>query len=458
VVVSPSQNLAAVVGNASQSTTFCLDPGTFRVTTAISVKSGDVIIGSGIGVTVVRGDRAIPASHWSQGSGLWVDRAKDALARPPLDTAHCANGGNLCDYEDDLSRADTGAPLKRVLSPCSTTNVVSGTYCVDYANQTIFMANDPAGYGGVTYAVAPVGFTGASTSAISDLSILHFEGTGLGIGTGSTATRLEVGFVHTVGVNLSSNTATQPATITLSHIHDNGLKGGGGPTHSGVFSNNEVDHNGWAGYDGPEGVSGAKFSGAGHLTVSGNDFHDNTGNGLSIDVQSFDVTVTANTMDRNHVTLNRRAANRGGYGIQIEHSCHITIQNNTISNNDRSGVNSTNPFDVLVSGNTVSDNGRGIYFVDNTGKQARGACIPNGGDIVMKDVIVSNNDISAAAGFSGFNAEGVRLDPSNSFTGNTYHVPGCSGLWWTLGSSPKALLGWSAWEAAGEDTPGTCGP
>jgi copper-binding protein NosD len=458
VTVKPTQDLAAVVNASSQGTTFCLDPGTFRVQKSIGVKSGDVFIGSGIGKTVVRGDLAIPANHWSKTSGLWKDSANDALAQPLLDTKRCAVGGKVCDYQDDLNRTNTGVALKRVLSPCSSTKIVAGTYCIDYGKRTIYMRDDPSTFGGVTYTRAPAGFMQASKSSFSDMSILHVASTGLTIGTDSTATRVEVAFAHNAGVILSSNTATQPATVTRSRLHHNGLKGGGGTTASGVFTNNEVDHNGWAGYDGPEGVSGAKFSAADHLTVTDNDFHDNTGNGLWMDVQTENVTVTGNVMARNHITLNKEDALRGGHGIQIEHSCHIVLQNNTISNNDRSGINSTNPWDVAISGNTISGNGRGIYFVDNDGSQRSGACIPGGGDIVMRNVVISNNDITMAVGSSGFNAQGVPLNKTNSFKSNTYHVSRCSDPWWTLGATPKTLLSWSNWKAAGQDTSGDCGP
>lgn len=455
VRVRPSQDLAAVVDAFPQGTTFCLDPGTFEVTTSIGVKSGDVFIGSGMGETVIRGDLAIPADHWSKSSGLWTDSEKDALPKPLLDSRPCADGGRVCDYQDDLNRADTGVPLVRVLSPCSTRNVVAGKYCIDYSKRKIFMADNPSSFGGVTYTRAPAGFTQASNSSIADLSILHIAGTAMAIGTNSTATRVEVAFAHNTGVMLGSNTPTQPATLTRSHIHDNGLKGGGGTTASGVFANNEVDHNGWAGFDGPQGVSGAKFSAADHLTIQDNNFHDNIGNGLWMDVQTQNVTVTGNVMARNHVTLNKEEAQRGGFGIQIEHSCHIVLQDNTISDNDRSAINSTNPWDVSISGNTISGNGRGIHFVDNDGVHPPGACIGRDGGIVMRDVVISKNDITMAVGFSGFVTEGVPLNPSNSFSNNTYHVPSCRERWWVLGDD-EVLLTWFEWQAAHQDASGTC--
>jgi parallel beta-helix repeat protein len=221
-----------------------------------------------------------------------------------------------------------------------------------------------------------------------------------------------------------------------------------------VFTDNEVDHNGWAGYDGPEGVSGAKFSAADHLTINYNTFHDNTGNGLWMDVQTENVSVTGNVMARNH-TLNNEGGLAGGYGIQIEHSCHIALQDNTISGNDRSAINSTNPWDLSISGNTISGNGRGIHLVDDDRPQPAGACNPRGGEIRMRDVVVSENDITMAVGYSGFVTEVVLLDPSNRFTNNTYNVPSCREPWWVLGDD-EVLLTWFEWQAALQDVSGTC--
>ena len=454
--VKPSQDLANVVSGSPLGTTFCLEPGTYRVATPIGTKSGDTFIGSGMGVTFVRGDITIPGSRWSQSGGLWTDSSKDALPSPLLDTTPCADGTKVCDYEDDLNRGDSGVPLKRVLVPCSTKNVVAGTYCIDYSKRTIYMADNPSTLGGVTYTVDPSGFGSASNSLISDITIAHVASTGVSIGTGSTGTRLEVEFVHEAGTILSSNSTKQPATLTDSHLHDNGLKGGGGPTSSGVFSYNEVDHNGWAGFDGSQGVSGAKFSTANNLTVRGNGFHDNIGSGLWMDVQTENFTVTDNVMANNHISIRLPYAIRGGYGILIEHSCHLVFQNNTISGNDRSAINATNPTDVSISGNTISGNGRGIELGENGRAQPAGPCIRGGGVIAMKNIVVRNNDITMSAGYSGFILQGKPLDPTDSFNGNTYHVADCGGHWWVLGRV-RNLLTWSAWRAAGEDSGGTCG-
>src|SRR5205823_9779897 len=225
VTASQASTLPSLVKSSGKNAVFCLEPGTFWLTAAIKPLAGDQFIGSGEGVSIVRGDVLVASSHWSKSNGLWVDSSGDALKAPLLSTSSCLDGGTVCQYEDDLSSYSTGLPLKRVLAPCITSNVVAGTYCINYGitqKSTISMFDDPSTMGGVTYAKISPAFYGTTSELLKAMTIEHVAGSTVSIGAKGLGDSLEVAFAHMTKVSLGGTSVTAGATLQNSHLHDNG--------------------------------------------------------------------------------------------------------------------------------------------------------------------------------------------------------------------------------------------
>ncbi len=447
---------------------FCLEAGTFWMSAAIKPMSGDQFYGSGEGVTILRGDVLIASSHWSKTNGLWVDSSGDALKSPLMATTNsCLDGGTVCQYEDDLSSYSSGLPLKRVLSPCTTSNVVAGTYCINYGitqKSTIYMFDDPGGMGGVTYAKFSPIFSSGVSNILKSMTIEHVAGSAASIGAKSLGDTLEVAYAHLTGVSLGGTSQTAGATLQNSHLHDNGLKGAGGPTTGGLFANNEVDHNGTMGFDGNEERGGAKFSTTSYLTVSGNNVHDNTGNGIWFDVDSSHDTITGNTSVNNAALQELGGGMGGGNGVRVEKSCYMTISGNTLTNNVRAGIAVTNAHDVSVgavgggtTGNTVLDNAFAeVAVTGNSMPNTQVNCNPGGGPILLKNNVVQGNTMTMSVdAWTGWSLDsGMSLDPSNMFGANTYQLSSCLAGQWSTASG--ALVSFATWQANGQDMTGSC--
>jgi parallel beta-helix repeat protein len=182
------------------------------------------------------------------------------------------------------------------------------------------------------------------------------------------------------------------STIRFSRIHDN--QGAGiANTESGfLVEDSEVFRNGSAEMEGNN-ASGMKISDprglAGGGTVQRTYVHDNFGNGLWTDCGSRDVTFQDNTVVRNSrkgifveisagpinvlrnvVKENNRENQNNGGGIAVMSSMRVRIENNTLANNGRAGINIATdarasspesracrhgflPSDIVVSGNSV---------------------------------------------------------------------------------------------------------
>jgi len=66
------------------------------------------------------------------------------------------------------------------------------------------------------------------------------------------------------------------------------------PSSGVVVTGNEIDHNNTDGFDQTWEAGGAKWSKTTTITVSGNNVHDNAGDGLWFDTDNVSVTILGN--------------------------------------------------------------------------------------------------------------------------------------------------------------------
>ena len=187
-------------------------------------------------------------------------------------------------------------------------------------------------------------------------------------------------------------------------------------------------------------AGGTKFWDTEGLIVRNNHSQHNNGPGLWSDHDNNNTLYEGNLVEHNSTS-----------GIFHEISYSAVIRNNTIRGNGFShaawlwgaGIQIAASGDVEVYGNTVEGNFNGISLI----QQNRGS--GNRGPWVVKNVNVYNNTVSGGKSGAVQDMGDNSIFSTNSFRGNTYR--GNVGWAW----SNNNQLGWSGWQATGNDTNGT---
>lgn len=413
VVLNAGDSIQQAVDQNPAGTTFMLNPGIYRLQ-SVQPKDGDSFFGASWGV-ILSGAQVLDS--FGQENGLWVAYNQYQQGQP---NGYCDPQHPGCMYPEDLFY--DGNPLVHVTD---ISQVQPGTWYFDYANHKIYLADVPYGHL-VETSVARSAFYGpAANVTISGMCIekyavpAQFGAVGDQYpGPNWTISNTEERWNHGAGIFLGNGSQ---ALNNL--VHHNGQKGIGGNGQNILVQGNEISFNNWGGFDTTWEAGGAKFAQTNGLVVRGNSVHDNVGNGLWNDVDSY------STLYENNVVTN----NIGGAGIAYEISYFATIRNNVVKNNSWYGVpwmwgaqiliqNSNN---VSVYGNTVdvSDaygNGIGIIQQD----RGSGAYGPH---LSFNDFVYSNSiTYRGAQGASGeacdYNEPTLLATQNNWFDYNSYHV------------------------------------
>ncbi len=484
--------LQSLVDSCRAGTAFSLPAGRFHDFRTIHPRSGDSFVGQGPSATTLVGSKPIPASHFTQASGIWVDSADVrfdtraiAQADDPL-RKNCApafypqpapNAG-VCDYPDVLFM--DGQWLRRVLgqnpsSPCQL-SIGVGQYCVDYDTEQIFLGSDPTGH---TFSFTGVGdghgnllqnafqrtnAAGGTVTGVTvaNLSVTRYANTDHGggvirMGDGWTVTNVVSSYNHGCGLSVGGKDPTKPKLVKNTTLTANGKSGFCGVNAGTTFDHNTVTYNNQDLWNVPFGAGGGKFSGAGPITVSNSVFSYNRGNGLATDVGESNVTISGNTFTGN------TNFSGGGDGIHIEVSCFVTITGNTVSGNSDVGIAVTNSHDVNVggagAGNTVGPNGKAEIRIMASNRRGSNSC---GRKTDTRNDVVLGNSVT----LTGQSEVGI-VNRSNCreclqgtrFEGNSYSTGGsCEVTWWEWPSgSVQSRLGFGDWQTvAGQDPDGSC--
>ena len=226
----------------------------------------------------------------------------------------------------------------------------------------------------------------------------------------------------------------------LHHNHHLGIAVRG--TVGTVVEGNEIAYNNWLGeYDGLFEAGGTKFWATESLIVRNNYSHHNDGPGLWSDHDNNNVLYEGN-----------RVENNTGPGIFHEISYSAVIRNNTIRRNGFShspwlwggGIVIAASQDVAVYGNVLEGNANGISLIQQSrGSGSRGAWI-------VRNVQVTNNRITdGRSGAVQDIGDNSIFYANNDFSGNTYR----GNASWAWNNNNQ--MGWSSWQATGNDSNGS---
>jgi parallel beta-helix repeat protein len=427
----PGRDLQAAINAKSEGTTFCFKEGTYRLRTPLLPKSHDVFVGE-YGA-VLRGSKVI--RKWRKEGRFWV--ATGQTQENEVVPGVTCQAGIECNRPEGVFINDR--PLLQVTSLEA---VGRGSFFFDYANDKIYMANDPKRRK-VEVSVAAGAFRSTAHYAegvvIKNLVIEKFANpsrTGAiydSVSPGWVVANSEVALNHGVGIAHYNG-----ATIRKNDIHHNGQLGLSGYQSVGALvQGNEIAWNAIGGFAGWE-AGGAKYGVTVDLTVRNNYVHHNQHHGLWTNFDNVQTVYENNTV----------VANKGS-GIMHEEAFDCIIRGNYLARNGVHGIFISSSSDVDAYGNTLEANGfAGVQlFIDGA----------TGYDLANNHI--HDNLFKMREGtYNGLTTTRVS-DPvpyltskSNRFQSNSYLVPNVSGRYWTWGSSLKT---WSEWQAAGQDTTGS---
>ncbi len=353
VLVSPSDDLAALVESSEPGTAFLLTAGTHRAPTVVP-KDGMTF--AGMSGAVMSG--AVVLDGFTPDGNRW------SVEGVPLSTeawGECIPGYDSCGLPNDvyidgvmLWRSDT------------LEEVEPGSWWG--GDGRIVIADDPTSRL-IEVSIEPYAFIGsASGVTIRDLIVekyatpsqegaIQAEGPGNGEhGRDWTIEDVEVRLNHAVGIKTGERTV-----VSRVHSHHNGQLGIAVSGGSGVvITDSEFDHNNTRGYFWEWEGGGGKFTRTDGLVVQRTFSHDNLGPGLWTDIDAVDTTYEGNTVTDNL-----------GPGIFHEISGSAVIRGNEVTGNGfgksewawGGGILVAASFDVEVADNRVYDNADGIVGI-----------------------------------------------------------------------------------------------
>lgn len=449
VTFSPGDNLPATVSAKPSGTTFCFNPGTYRMTTYITPKDNDVFTGSP--GAILNGSALVTA--WTPSGAYWVASNQPQLIPQTTGIVCMVTTSAACQFSDALFMDNT--PLNRVMS---LSEVVPGTFYRDYASSQIYIGQNPTGHTlEVIVCRHPIleVQTGVNGVTIEGLTIEKFAGDVGGAVQGNSTWIIqnnEVLLNHGIGIDTNGS-------VLGNYVHNNGDSGiGGGYASTGmVVANNEIAFNNWAGF---QTAGGAWFSYTTNLVVNTNYSHDNNGPGFHADTDNLNAL-----FENNHTKNNKNS------GIDYEVSWNAIIRNNLIEEETAVTPNVTNPTsiwshngisvlnssNVQIYDNTISNSTNGIAGVlgPNRGNSTHG---PNTGQpYLLKNLDVHDNTLVQISNNAAGIVKADSFDNSvyeswdNHFTGDTYELSAPKGLNFTWKNS---LYNWSQWQSFGNDVSG----
>ena len=234
VDIHPGADIPSVVSASPSGTTFNIFAGTYRLDGPIEAKTGDVFTGQKVCAppqtacpVILSGSRVIGPLATFNGINYQVTGQAQQGATDGVIPKQCQPSWTACMYPEDLFFDEV--PLHR-LSAASLPTILKGQWWFDYANNTIYFHDNPAGHV-VETSVVPNAFAGDGNNVvIKELTIKEFASPGGSPGTigmpgnasltqgiNWTIKNCEILLNHGMGVRVALG-----MHITDNYIHNNG--------------------------------------------------------------------------------------------------------------------------------------------------------------------------------------------------------------------------------------------
>ena len=158
VAVSASEDLRAITANGPAGTTFCLAPGTYRISAPLTLKEGQDLFGTGGGVAIISGAKTVTAT---EEGAYWVITGQTSLGQSAFSGTpnQCrpiegVDPKGMCVYRDQVFLDDVSLWQVGSLGELS-----PNEFYWDYDANRIYLADDPGGRK-LEVSVTPDGISG----------------------------------------------------------------------------------------------------------------------------------------------------------------------------------------------------------------------------------------------------------------------------------------------------------
>jgi parallel beta-helix repeat protein len=309
IVLSPGQNLAAIVAHAPEGTRFLFEPGIYRQQ-MIRPKNRQEFIGQEGAIL----SGAMVLASWTDYSGLWKH---EGLPEPLDFRGECDDGRDLCGHREDLFV--DGRLYKRVEF---LEELGSGTWY--YEDRSAHLADDPSGKL-VELSVTPRAFGGdAEGVVIKDLIVEKYASNAqegaifADEARGWHLANVTSRWNHGAGLSFGPETLIEGGSY--SHNGQIGIAGSGGEDSR--IEGVEIAFNNYAGYEAGWEAGGTKFWDTRGLIVRNTCVHHNEGKGLWTDFDNIDTLYEGNIVFSN-----------ANDGIKHEISYGAIIRDNIVAAN-----------------------------------------------------------------------------------------------------------------------------
>jgi parallel beta-helix repeat protein len=421
LVVTPEDDLAALAASQPAGTTFVLTPGIHR-SESITPRDAQVFIGRPGAVL----SGAVVLTGFDRRDDLWLIAGQTVEGRVH---GQCSPSHPRCAHSEDLFVDD-----QMLTHVGSISQVGPGTWFFDYANDTIYLGEDPVGRV-IELSVLPYAFRGdADGVAIRDLVVEKYAAPAQ---EGAIDSRRDTGdrvggrdwvisgnvvrWNHGVGIACSTG-----ALVEQNLVYENGQLGLAAKGNGVTITGNEVYGNNTAGFSAGWEAGGSKFAYTSGLVVEDNFVHDNAGPGLWTDIDNIDTLYQGNVVVDN-----------AGIGIFHEISYDAIIANNEVRGNGfafdswlwGAGIAVSTSVNVEVYGNTVEGNADGIVGV----QQDRSDSPASYGPLSLENLTVHDNLVTGNGGWTGIGQDvgdnSVFTSRNNRYYDNVYEQDGEHFFW-----------------------------
>jgi len=486
VTISPGTAIQSVVDANPSGTTFVLQPGTYRLQSAIIPQNGDTFIGQTVCAPPTTSCLAIISGSTEIGSLATFDgtnyKVTGQTQQGAVGTQGCETDYPGCIYPEALFF--DGVPYQHLYSSALPT-IGSGQWWFDYTNHIIYFHDSPSGHV-VETSVTPEAFTGIANNVTIGpyLEIEQFASTqqmGAVGNSPSPASTTQGNNWVVQGNDIRLNSYYGVAVsfgwqVLNNYIYKNGTEGisGGTPLGSGVaipnsgvlIQGNSITYNNFAGVSPGYGAGGIKLGRIRAPIVRGNTIQFNNGEGIHFDDWSeFPLA------DGNLITDNTDA---DGLFMEISGTggnAGATFRNNTMLRNGTDVNTTSSDAEIVVSASSnvqaycnviAPKTGYNVFAMDMSSAARGDNPNPPGGYAVTTGNYFHHNTVIWLADNSGSWVGGENCDSSgndpNFFTANpgfdynTYHIPTTSTpafRWDGSGNScPATGIDFSGFQAA----------
>jgi len=437
VMVNPGMDIDGLIDQYPPGTVFVFRSGEYRGV-SIEPRDGDVFVAEPN--TILNGAKVLEASAFRQEGNVWVI---DGQTQEEWSQGVCEDDAPRCNYAYVVYFNHQPLPEANSIA-----EVGAGTWFFDYANDRVYLGDNPNGHLVEISDTWPAFRSEAANVVIRNFIIEKYASPAQSPAVGGSGTRNWIVQNNIIRLNgghgVTAGTGMQVLGNQIVHNGQLGLLGRGDDIR---VEDNEIAYNNFKRYQSKWEAGGAKFVITNRLVVRNNYVHNNGGPGLWTDIDNYSTLYEGNLVVANETM-----------GIFHEISYDAIIRNNIVKFNAPSyrewlygaQILISNSSDVEVYNNEVVaalGGGHGVVIIEQDRVNEEDVPYFSRNNRVHDNTVVhmDNEGVSGAGTDVAQRADFFYKQSNNVFDNNTYYVANPASTYWYWGG----LIDWEGFRANG---------